>query len=166
MTSPEDQKSKPAINVDIWAEHPIIEAEFAKNNAAAIGLDGSRLVRGFVISTITGDDEQIFFWKKGARFSKKRGLQIAQQLNIRLDWEISTMELPEEIRDKLSEVKNQVLTLDMGTYPDLLKAHSIWYSAMKFVKQHAQSSPQLKEDINYWVYSQNAILEFKKKIDK
>lgn len=163
MGSPEDQTSKPARKIDTWAEFAIKEADFIRNNAALVNLDASRLVRGFTLLMIVDDDRNIFAWIDQLPFKAALGRQSAKQLNIRVNWEIATPELPENIRERLLQVRDGIQTLDLGKSFGFISAYHLWNNAREFVRKEIHTLPVLQEDINYYIASKNILADLPRK---
>lgn len=149
MVTPEQPKGKPESGD--WTTSVRQETQLFRDNAAVLGLDANRLVRGFILSTIIFDDLNIFTGLlKRPRFSPKLGRQAAKGLIDRLEWEVGTPELPENIRERLSQTRELVGPLDMGTRRGFHIAYSVWERARAFVEEELNSSEELQNDAKYY----------------
>jgi len=133
-----------------WAEYAQVHSKWLRAVALQFGLDVDKLILGDVLSTIIGDDANCFIWyESGAPFESEWAERARNNLLFRLGWEINTPELPDNIREKLREVKEAVELLDWTNEATFKEAMKIWYSAKDWVVEEIDKKPKLREAIEY-----------------
>ena len=136
---------------DDWARRPQEAAQKLRAIAGRgrEGLDGRKLLLGFALDTICGDDIHVF--RVGSdHFTAEKGEKSRNDLLIRLEWEAGMGELPEEIRQRLGNLQETFRTEAWQTIEDLASAAGRWLAVRSDVVLSIRREPELKEATDYY----------------
>lgn len=130
-----------------WTKTPIIKTawmEAVLENPKYSGIDMDRVIRGYVIQTITGDDETAFFEHNTGR---EKEIILA-----RMEWEanLPSTYLPSEIQTEVKQTLEQVRDHDTET------ARDNWYAMNNKIKEMEKN---YKSDIDYSWEKRREILD-------
>ncbi|MBI2329966.1 hypothetical protein HYU94_01095 [Candidatus Daviesbacteria bacterium] len=151
MDTPEVSAGKSMPKPTIMAMLPVHNVEFYRGHAAGLKLDSDRLVRGYLLQTIVSDDRNIFFTliNDFPPLTADQSLQAGMDLNARFALEINASELPQDIRAKLAQVREDIKPLDLGQWEDFKSAYGIWEKTRQVIEEKINASPELTADVNY-----------------
>lgn len=128
-----------------WAREPFIHINLLRQDALQKGIDPSRAILGEVLHLIAGDDFNCF-GASNAPFVPGNAAIGKEQLMIRLIGEIDTPELPEEIRNRLQEVKERLEKMNWQTKNGFGKARKLWIRRVRnFVRAQIIEDPKCHE---------------------
>lgn len=158
--SPEDSEGRPTPKPSEMAMLAVQNTEFYRSHAAGFGLDADKVVRGYLFRIIVEDDRNIFVTLLNPEFpslNADQRLQAVTDLKARLGLEIDATELPQDIRDKLTQVRKGIELLDFGTIEGFKSAYDIWEEMRQSIEEEIKELPELTADRDYF---NKAILEF------
>lgn len=148
VPSPEDPMA--------WAMFSQIREQWMRYVAPQLGVDVEKLILGDVLSTIIGDDVNCFFWDFGGKvFLPESAARTQELLLFRLNWEIGVPELPDEVREKLEDVKAAFEGEDLSDLKERAtyeRAKEHWYRMKGEVEQMIDENPAYQEAISYRVF--------------
>jgi hypothetical protein len=125
-----------------WAECSAIHIAWLRQACPQLGLDTKRIIIGDVLDTITGDDLNCFghSYILGNIGTEQRDLQI------RMDIEITTPEIPDDIRQKLSAAKAHIFAINWKSESGWELARNTWLAEVRdFVNQQVSSNKELSD---------------------
>lgn len=167
---PENSEGKPVSQPSKWAMLAIQNTELYRNHAVEFKLDADKLVRGYLLGIIVSDDRNIFFTLLNdlPSLNADQRLQAGVDLNTRLELEINAAELPQDIRDRLAQVREGIEPLNFGTSAGFQSAYDIWEEARKAIDKEISdkeisSSLELEGDIKYYNDEISKFNELKRK---
>ena len=132
-----------------WATIAETYAEWVRLNAPKHGIDVPKYMLGDVLGSIIGDDSNCFGFRS-APYDREMAITGGQHLQIRLDWEISTPELPENIRQRLVQFRSEIDEADWDSQSGFSQVREAWSEKVKqFVQAQIDSNPELREAIDY-----------------
>ena len=111
------------------------------------GIEHKKIILGNVLGTIYGDDPNCFgfFYIPNISYQGKRHLQI------RMDYEINTPELPEQIRSRIQEIKPQIVSMDWTKKAGYQEARKLWIQKVRNYVQHQIAlHPEYREAEAYY----------------
>jgi hypothetical protein len=117
-----------------WAEIPSIHAGWLRVVAPQLGLDPQKLLLGDVLSSIVGDDENVFGFR--GEFCPDLVELSRTSLFIRMKWEEETQELPEYIRNRIKNVHEKLETMDWTDESGFNKAWEVWKKEVRNFTKH------------------------------
>jgi len=154
---PIPSKDESGLNPDdyAWATSPLQELKKLREQARQNNWDVTPLVLGCVLDTILGDDGNIFLpfqlgQESGEPFAPQLSLLARDRLSIRLAIEIAAKEIPEDIRNQLRTLHDQVSKLDWSQYADYKKAETAWQTTRDWVLEQTKTDPKLKKARQYY----------------
>lgn len=119
--------------------------EFADQN----GISPEKMTLGEVLARILDDDANCF-----TCWTSDYGDQMRQDLLDRLDWEIRSVLLPQEIKVILQNVRAEVSQYDWKVSSEFQKAYRCWQVGKEKIKAILDSSRELRDARQY--HKQNA----------
>lgn len=132
-----------------WASVARVHCEWIRHIAPQLGLDTQKLVLGDVVSSIIGDDANVFTWIHGSFFDPELGAGAKRLLLERLDWEISTPETPAQIRGRLEKVRDAIRDLDWSIKDQFEAARDTWTPVKEWVNQEVNKKRDLRSAVDY-----------------
>jgi hypothetical protein len=117
-----------------------------------MGIDIPRFVLGSVLSSIIGDDINAFglFVSEDLPALRATRVKGKPQLLERIDWETETPELPEEIRERLMEIRPRIKQADWSDYGSYLDSYQVWCERVKrFTLARIEQTPEYREAVEY-----------------
>lgn len=135
-----------------WAQRERKKADFVRSNAVRLNLDAARFVSGQIIEVILNDDSNCFDVKKFEKTPLYTQALEAQRAAIleRLDWESSCTEVPENVRNQLSQTRDSIKDhpwLDKETFEH---ASAGWYQMRQSVAREVDGNDDLQADQVYF----------------
>ena len=132
-----------------WAKEPETYSEWIREIAPKYDLDVQKYLLGDVLSTITNDDTNCV-GHKGAMFSPETVQLAKESLLIRLKWETSLEETPEDIRKQLRKFTSIAEETDWLNEESYFKIKEAWYKNVRgFVKHQIALNESYRDAINY-----------------
>lgn len=144
-----------------YLEEESLKDVWLRREGPRLGVDAQKFILGNVLSDITGDDGNYFYWydriayKGNKELLKEIAFNSQEEYKSRLKREASCFELPQEIRDKLQEILNTISSSDWRNREDFSKAHEEWKSLSSQAKERIKEYPEFDQAIEY--YMQNSL---------
>jgi len=134
-----------------WAKEVETYSDFVREIAPQYGIDVQKYMLGDVLSTITCDDANCLGSSDAAVFGK-------ESLLIRLRWETSLEETPENIREKLKKFIPIVDETNWSDEVDFLRTKEAWYKKVRgFVKHQIALNKSYRDAMNYEFEMENVL---------
>ncbi len=132
---------------DTWASVLQTRIDWLRQIGPQMGIDTPRAILGEVLGGIYGDDGNSFgFYFLDAKLME----QAKRNLQIRMDIEINTPELPIYIRDRIKTIKLQVLSIDWTKEEGYKKAKKLWKKEVSdFVQHQLAMNKEYREAVRY-----------------
>ena len=135
-----------------WAVAPQICEQWQRHVAPQLGIDVEKLMLGDVLSTIIGDDPELLIWVGKLSFDPERASLNRDQLMFRLDWELQVPELPDEVRENLEAVKQDLEAdeyADWTVQENFLRARAVWQSFRTTTEAIVEEDPDYQAAVIY-----------------
>jgi hypothetical protein len=130
-----------------WAESEQIWTDWIRKNEQHFGFDASKLILGHLLTSI-GRYDNIF--AISMNYTPKGVKERRESLLARMEWEIGTPELPEEIRQRLIEVKSKLAMLNWNRPKIYSEAQKLWLDKVQqFVIKQVEANPDYQEAVRY-----------------
>lgn len=140
-------------SVMAWARRPTEVVSRIRNQAPQHGLDPQRLVQGYVLQTVLGDDSNSFGLLSDRSRLRKLDVHFPEiaRLSIleRLTWEASISELPEDIRTLVTKTRDTINAMDFSTDERLEEGYQIWRTMRDTIERLVEETPSLQEARQY-----------------
>lgn len=137
-------------NPDSWASLSVVHQKWLRQVAPQLGLDAKKAIVGDAVSSIIGDDTNCFP-PEAAGFHPEWSETGKRHLEIRLNYEIDTPELPDTIRQRLRKVKKQITALDWKDEKQYGKAKDLWQrDAKHFTQRQVALNGEIREALRYF----------------
>ena len=132
---------------DTWATIAEVHQKWLRIASPQMGFDTKKIILGDVLGTIYGDDPNCF----GLIYLPSLSHEGKKHLQIRMDFEINTPELPEQIRSRIKEIKPKVLSLDWTNESGHKQARKLWMEKVRNYVQHQIAlHPEYREAEAYY----------------
>lgn len=129
-----------------WAEYPRKRVEELKIKAQKAGKDPNQIVLGYLVNTIIGDDLVVFQPVILGGFDQELSQEARDMIIQRLDWEIGLGQTPQEVRNQLKHVREELSQDSWDTKGGFDKAYNFWEeNAQKWMIDFRDSHPEVKE---------------------
>jgi len=138
-----------------WALFSRLHADWTREVAPQIGIDGEKLVLGQIISSIIGDDKNCFEFAKYdfLKDNPEVALGAKAQLLERMDWELTAPETPEEIQEQIKETMEFVFSCDWRIEKDFEEARDRWMQFREWAEGLIDDREDLRVAFNYSLVS-------------
>ena len=134
----------------VWASISRVREEWVRQIGPQLDIDVEKCILGGILSTIIGDDSNVFNWTfEGDFFDSSLAFMAQEHLLERMDWEIKTPETPENIREELKSVLKIVSPLDWKNLDEFNKAKAEWFHFKEWVEGEMETHPKLKIATQY-----------------
>lgn len=132
-----------------WATILRTHSTWVRKVAPQFGLDTKKIILGKVLTSIIGDDANAFGLINGEFNSNDADLKKAH-LYERMDWETTTQETPQNIKDQINKFRNKIDVFDWSKENEFRQAYEIWLKKIRNFTQHQIAlNKDLRDAINY-----------------
>jgi hypothetical protein len=133
-----------------WARIPFEFLDWCRERGSEYGIDTQKLILGGVLGSIVGDDSNCFGVSLGLEYMPKVSPLQQRDLEIRVELEIDTPELPENIRERLRGFLPILLKSDWRNEEDFLRVRESWVrDVWEFTKNEVDMNPEYDEAMWY-----------------
>ena len=133
-----------------WGRQSRVDSNLIRVQSPNIGLDASKMVLGHVLRTITGDDGNSFVYLH-TLIHDEIFLRGGQQNAIdRLAWEIELPETPEDLKEKLEKVKEDITGSDWTNKESFEVSKASWQKMKTELVDTCETDEVLKEALDYY----------------
>lgn len=141
-----------------WVEYPRQHIEELKKQATERGLDPKKVAQSYMIDVIAYDDANTF-GPAISYFSPKNGRLSKLQYLGRVDWEITVEELPQEIKERVESVRNELEGKDWESEDGIKGIYQTWNEKVKlWVEDYiSQTNPELKRAFDEYLTREGRI---------
>ena len=130
---------------DVWAKTGETYIAWLRQAVPQLDLDTKRIIIGFIFRTIIGDDRNCF----GPYYMADMIETAQRHLQIRMDTEINTPEIPEDIRQQLIRVGSQLHGIDWNSPAGYSQAVTTWKTGvLDYVQQQIDSHKEYRDVID------------------
>lgn len=144
----EDENTKTEESLKAWAEHPKQRSEELRKLAVEKRFDPKQVVLGYAFDVIAYDDGNIFSRFFPDRFISEIGNFAKDDYRVRVEWETSLDEVPEEIKNQLGEVRKQLEGYNWELPQDFRAAGEVWQEKVrKWMESYFSAHPEIKEAV-------------------
>lgn len=134
---------------DKWSAISIVRTAWLRQVAPQLGIDPSKQVLGETLAAIVGDDANLFTWANEYYFGTDVVSNSKKGLNIRLENEIDTPEMPNKITRRLKIVKDKVNAIDWTSKEGFKHARDEWYKVRNWVRNEIDNNHILRDAEKY-----------------
>lgn len=131
-----------------WASVAPLHCEWLRLVAPQLGLDTEKLILGNALSNIIGDDANSFGLK--AAFLPEFTEDSKTSIFIRMDWESELPELPENIRNQIRKIRQQLDASDWHGRENFERVRNIWVKGVcNFTRRQIALNEDLRDALKY-----------------
>jgi hypothetical protein len=149
-----------------WARRPDEDIEKLKEKAREGGLDEEKLLLGYLLELIKGDDIGSFSYKnrmRGREFEKEEGEDARIKILERINWELRFPYTPQELKGSLEKTKEYLTkNVDWDTELGYKDAHNFWEKNVKERADVLAGTPESRFREAYEYYRDVIIAPFRK----
>lgn len=128
-----------------WARLPRVYTQWLKSVCPQLQLNTNQLVLAEMIDRITGDDgNSIPGW-----FKQDKAVYRQRNLFERMDWEIGEPEMPNDVKDRLRELKIKLKNLDWWVEGDYSMVRTQWFAFRDWMRGEAKTRQKFKQALSY-----------------
>lgn len=147
-----------------WAAISVTYAKWIREVGSQYGIDTAKFLLGDVLASIIGDDSNCFPYN--FEYNPDDAAMCRQFLLIRMNWEITTPEIPDVIRTRLQTFLTENMGQEWDSESIYLKTKKEWAEKVKkFTQEQIKINPPWEEAINYHLHC-DRIVEVSKAWEK
>ena len=129
-----------------WVEYPRKRVEELMVKAREEGKDPNQIALGYLVNTIIGDDAGMFQAVIFRGFGLELSQEVRDKIIQRLDWEIGLEQAPQEVRNQLKVVREELGQDSWDTKKDFDESYKFWKeNAQKWLIDFIESHPEVKK---------------------
>jgi hypothetical protein len=134
----------------VWGHQSQVDSEWLRSKSPEFGLDPKKMVLGHLIRTIVSDDNNSFIYIHSLIFDRESIEGSQQNALIRLAWEIDLPETPEDLKERLKEVKEIVEMADWMREEDFEKSKDKWNKMRHSLEESLETKSELSESLEHY----------------
>ena len=128
-----------------WASIARTKTKWIRHVGPQLRIDVEKYILGDVLAAIIGDDSNCIAFDHNSELAPMAQKHLLE----RLDWEITTPETPEDIRERAKEVLEKVAALNWQNKEEYIEARTTWREFEAWVIEQIEERPELKEAEEY-----------------
>lgn len=144
MESKGDRLAEKRTELLRWAKQPIEHVEAVRNGTFRVpdGQTKDFYIKKFLLSSIAGDDAQILSFSDDYFIPELTDMQKEGAI-IRLDFEIASKEIPQEIREKLEKFRGSLEEADISEKGGYMEMKDGYRKLVREVQKHMTEDKSL-----------------------